>query len=263
MVQASKETFAAQAPKPRIVQFNKRRFSIRLETVFWQFLETLAEQRDLRLGQFIATVAGAYRGKNLSSYLRVICMLESERVLARAAIGSSGDNLLSAVQGCPSPGLILSRYRRIMACNDAFRAWLGPEHPPLIGAEVNTVVQLRAAGSFQNVWTELVAGRRRTAQAHVLYVRPGRMEAIQARLVALRSATGEHFHAVMWLAAPGGKHPTLRTRAEPASDAVDDAEAPPDGHEVEDEGEAPVAVGESASEIEPEIEVETEPGQPT
>ncbi len=43
-----------QTPKPRIVQYQNRRYSIRLEPVFWQTLDSLAEREGIRLGSFIA-----------------------------------------------------------------------------------------------------------------------------------------------------------------------------------------------------------------
>jgi len=64
-----------QAPKPRIVQYNNRRYSIRLEPVFWRALETLAERNQMRLGKFIAELEETYQGKNFSSFLRVFSML--------------------------------------------------------------------------------------------------------------------------------------------------------------------------------------------
>ena len=79
------QVVAAQAPKPRIVQYDRRRYSIRLESVFWKFLEFLAERRGMRLGRYIAGLAGSYRGNNLSSYLRVVCMLEAERKVAESS----------------------------------------------------------------------------------------------------------------------------------------------------------------------------------
>ena len=45
---------AAQMPKPRVVQHRGRRYSIRLESVFWKFLEYLAGRQGVRLGRYIA-----------------------------------------------------------------------------------------------------------------------------------------------------------------------------------------------------------------
>ena len=100
---------AAQAPKPRVVQHQHRRYSIRLEAVFWKFLDYLAARQGVRLGRYIAGLAASYGGNNLSSYLRVVCMLEAERSVAEAALDPTRDSLLALVRDCPSPGVIISR----------------------------------------------------------------------------------------------------------------------------------------------------------
>ena len=93
-----RNAIAAQAPKPRVVQYRGRRYSIRLETVFWKFLEYLAERRNIRLGRYIAGLAGAHDGNNLSSYLRVVCMLEAQRSVAETALGAAHGSLLALVR---------------------------------------------------------------------------------------------------------------------------------------------------------------------
>lgn len=205
---------AAQVPKPRIVQHNKRRFSIRLESAFWQFLEYLSEQRGLRLGRFIAELAGGYQGKNLSSYLRVVCMLEAERAVARAELDPTRDSLLGLLQACPSPGMLISQSRTILAYNAAFSEWIGPEHVRLAGLDLTSALQIRTVRSLASVWSDMVVGAQSNVQAHVLHVTPGRVNAAQAIIVPLRSQAGSEFYAVMWLAAKT-KAPSLTERTSP------------------------------------------------
>jgi len=190
---------AAQAPKPRVVQHRGRRYSIRLETIFWTFLDYLAARHGLRLGRYIAGLAAAYRGNNLSSYLRVVCMLEAERRLAERVLEPSRDSLLALVRDCPSPGIVLSRSRAILGYNTAFARWLGPGPRVLAGSALTDVLQLRAAKSLNEVWTDIIAGHQGTVKAHVLRVSPGLASAAQATIVPLRTGGEDGFYAVMWL----------------------------------------------------------------
>jgi len=192
---------AAQAPKPRVVQYRGRRYSIRLETVFWKYLEYLAGRRELRLGRYIAGLAAAYDGNNLSSYLRVVCMLEAQRSLAEAALDPARDSLLALVRDCPSPGVIVSRSRTILGYNTAFANWLGPGPRVLAGSELTDVLQIRTSRSLNEIWTDLITGARGTVKAQVLRFTPGRVSVAQATIVPLRSDRGEGFYAVLWLAA--------------------------------------------------------------
>lgn len=193
-----------QSPKPRIVQHRGRRYSIRLEPVFWQSLDALAEQRRIRLGRFVAEHAENYSGANFASYLRVICMLDAQQSLARATLRPSQSSLVDLVAGCTSPGMILSRHRTIIAYNESLEHWLGPAHKPLAGAELTTVMQVRTRRPLNEIWDEMLGGTLARADVNVLHVEPGRVIAAGARLLALRAPghipEEDEFYAVMWLA---------------------------------------------------------------
>ena len=188
-----------QSPKPRIVQYQNRRFSVRLEPVYWQALERLADRATMRLGQLIARLAGSYPGGNFSSFLRVYCMLDAERRLAQHQMEPNYSSLLDLVKTCPNPGLILSRYRSIIGFNDAFQSWIGPLETPINGANLTSVIQVRTRSSLNDVWQQMLSGRIQNADARILYVAPGRVNAAQATFVALHAERGDEFYAVMWL----------------------------------------------------------------
>ena len=214
-----------QAPKPRIVQYNNRRYSIRLEPVFWQALERLAEREGMRLGRFIAELAAPYTGNNFASHLRVISMVESERALARASLLPTQDNILDVVRACASPGLVLSRYRTILAHNDSFVEWLGAPVDSLAGADLTTVIQVRTRRPLNDLWLDMVAGNLASAEANVLHVEPGRVIAAAAKLLGLHPRDGEGFYAVMWLSAtrkpsPGPTGRRIVTRPSQNEDAA-------------------------------------------
>jgi predicted DNA-binding ribbon-helix-helix protein len=190
-----------QAPKPRIVQYQNRRYSIRLEPVFWQTLESLAEREGMRLGRFIAELAERYRGNNFASHLRVVSMVESERALAQASLLPTHDNILDVVRACASPGLVLSRFRTILAHNESFVEWLGAPAESLAGADLTTVIQVRTRRPLNDLWLDMVAGNLASAEANVLHVEPGRVIAAAAKLLGLHPRDGEGFYAVMWLSA--------------------------------------------------------------
>jgi len=190
----------SQIPKPRIVQHRGRRYSIRLEPVFWQALETLAETQGVRLGRFVAERAEGYRGGNFASYLRVLCMVEAGQALARASLRPSHGSVVDLVTSCTSPGLVLSRQRTIIAYNDSLAQWLGSAHGPLAGAELTSVMQVRTRRPLNELWEDLLTGAISRADINVLHVQPGRVTAAAARLLGLRAAEEDAFYAVMWLA---------------------------------------------------------------
>jgi len=203
-----------QTPKPRIVQYQNRRFSVRLEPVYWQALERLADRATMRLGQLIARLANSYPGGNFSSFLRVYCMLDAERRLAQHQMEPNYSSLLDLVKTCPNPGLILSRYRSIIGFNDAFQSWIGPLDTPINGANLTSVIQVRTRNSLNDVWQQMLSGRIQKADARILYVAPGRVNAAQATFVALHAERGDEFYAVMWLNVTNKTANAPRTRAQ-------------------------------------------------
>ncbi len=201
MARRALSAVGVQTPKPRIVQYQNRRYSIRLEPVFWQALESLAEREGMRLGRFIAELAARYNGNNFASHLRVISMVENERALAQASLLPTQDNILGVVRACASPGLVLSRYRTILAHNDGFLEWLGAPEESLAGADLTSVIQVRTRRPLNDLWLDMVAGNVASAEANVLHVEPGRVIAAAAKLLGLHPRDGEGFYAVMWLSA--------------------------------------------------------------
>ncbi len=206
-------TGANESPKPRIVQFRNRRYSVRLEPIYWRALERLAEHRNMRLGRFIAQLAEDFNGGNFSSYLRVHCMLEAERSLAQTHLSPAYGTLLDVVRGCPSPGLVLSRYRSIIAHNQAFAEWLGPLDQPLNGANLTSILQIRTKQSLNEVWQAMASGQLHQEEARILYVAPGRVNAAQATFIALHSESNDEFYAIMWLSVAAARA-TAPSRAE-------------------------------------------------
>lgn len=225
MVDVSNAEHNNQSPKPRIVQYQNRRFSVRLEPVYWQALERLADRATMRLGQLIARLATTYPGGNFSSFLRVYCMLDAERRLAQHQMEPNYSSLLDLVKTCPNPGLILSRYRSIIGFNEAFQNWLGPLDTPINGANLTSVIQVRTRNSLNDVWQQMLSGRIQRADARILYVAPGRVNAAQANFVALHAERGDEFYAVMWLNVAGTQPAPPRTSAraesKPASQQPD------------------------------------------
>lgn len=201
-----------QAPRPRIVQYRNRRYSIRLEPVFWQVLDQLARREGVRLGRYIADLADRSSGANFSSYLRVKCMLEAEQALARAELGVGGRDgagIVELVETAFTPGLLLSRYRTIVLCNEAFLNWMEDTSRPPHGADLTSLLQVRTRGSLNALWLDMVAGSVSGFEASVLRVDPGRVLTARARVVAMPMAGDRDFRAVMWLA-PGRRSAPAR-----------------------------------------------------
>jgi predicted DNA-binding ribbon-helix-helix protein len=194
---------------------------VRLEPVFWRALEHLSERAGVRLGEYIAHQADRCPGGNFSSFLRVHCMLNHEEKIAEAALEANYTSLMAVVRAAPVPGVILSRYRSIIGANAAFMEWLGPIDVAITGANLTTVIQVRTRHPLNDVWQKMLEGQKEEADARVLYVAPGRVNAAKANFVAVHADQGKEFYAIMWLSVANPKQPSVLRNAvnEPISAA--------------------------------------------
>ncbi len=182
-----------------MVQFNNRRFSIRLEPIFWQELELQAERSNQRLGRYVGELAAGFQGSNFSSYLRVLCMLGSERSRAQANLRAGRTSILDLVLTAFEPGLLLSRYRTIISYNGGFRDWLGRDRLPAAGSDLTSAIQVRTARPLNDIWLDLIAGTIISADVNILHVQPGRVLAAPARFVSVPAQDEAEFYAVLWI----------------------------------------------------------------
>ena len=202
----------ADRPQPRIVQHNHRRYSVRLEQVFWRTLERLAQARGQRLGGLIAALAETYQGGNFSSYLRTYCMVELERARVAADLATEGSGLVEALHACPTPGLILGPGRVVVAHNQALGGWLGEDHAPILEAPLSAHFQLRPAPALGRAEEAARTGAAFVTPIQLVYAAPGRVSLAPGRLVAVRGREGQGY-CLIWLAQAAARSPAARPAA--------------------------------------------------
>ncbi|WP_120496432.1 ribbon-helix-helix domain-containing protein [Kiloniella sp. EL199] len=192
--------FADQAPKARIVQYNKKRYSIRLEPVFWRALEMVASDHDLKVGKFIGKLETIYQGPNFSSFLRVFCMISAERHIASAEADTNKDTLLSIINASPSPAALIAQDMTIIASNNAFYNWIGEDKYALEGSSINKLFQLRTKGLLQDNLKELLTAQTTHIDARVIRMIPGKVITAQARMVRASLFKQKKQNIVIWIA---------------------------------------------------------------
>lgn len=205
MVNRLGERVRPQANVVRVVQFGNTRKSFRLEAVFWDALARMAREKGVRLGKLIGALAEDFAGGNLTSHLRVACMLQAQAQLARLAVAASPEPFERAFRACPAGGLLLNPESRILAQNEALELWLGPDHAPVVGERFADVFRVRHERPFAELWESLVSGRRRVHRFPVLYMSPGRVSAAEATLMAIGREPGGSPFALAWLASRGSR----------------------------------------------------------
>lgn len=188
-------------PQPRIVQFQKRRFALRLESIFWQQLERIAKKRGQRLGGLVAGLSEICEGVNLTSFIRGFCMVEAEMENARYRLAAGSFDLVDVMRGCPAPALLLSEERTILEINPALQRWVEMvphEHLPFKQQQLEQSFEPRIGRSLEETVDQMREGKLKRAQFQMSYIGdPKNPRNVMATMVGL--SVGSMFYLLIWL----------------------------------------------------------------
>jgi predicted DNA-binding ribbon-helix-helix protein len=203
----------ALTTRTRTLQFRKKRTSIRLEEVFWEYLEEVAKIEKRQLGPLIGRMSRDYVSGNLTAYLRGVCMPDC---LARLAFGSmEGSSLKKASKKevpssevlhvfhlTPCPGVLLSAQATILDCNASVLNWLGRERRTLVGADLGSLLRLQMGQSFARFWDGLVSGQTELSVRQALVLLPGKLTATEISFIRLQRRAEAPPNYIAWFAPP-------------------------------------------------------------
>jgi len=188
-------------PQPRIVQFQKRRYALRLESIFWQQLERIAKKRGQRLGGLVAGLADICEGVNLTSFIRGFCMVEAEMENAKYRLAAGGFDLTDVMRGCPAPALLLNDERVILEINPALQRWVEQvphEMQPLKQQRLEQSFEPRIGRSLDDTVSQMREGKLKRAQFQMSYIGDGKAPRnVMATMTGL--SVGSVFYLLIWL----------------------------------------------------------------
>jgi|SRR5579872_4671839 len=186
--------------RQRILQVAGRRYSLRLETCYWETLTAIAVRRRQRLNQLVAEIAALAEDANLAARLRVFCLEESRQATQAREFAVDRTSVLGLVESAPVPALAIDASGRIIAVNAAFSAWLGTAAEPLAGTPLlrHFRFHCQAGRTIEALWKELGGGWTTTEAARMIHITPGRVLAVNARLVPVVVTRGRPL-CVVWV----------------------------------------------------------------
>jgi predicted DNA-binding ribbon-helix-helix protein len=185
--------------RTRTLQFRGQRTSLRLENVFWEYLEGAARNAGYQLGPMIGRIAEKFSGGNLSSHLRAACML---RALRDAGTPQTAQETVISLPDMfhltPMPGMLTSSSASILDANGALLEWLRKDRAQLLGGNLGSLLRLQQGQSFARFWEALQTTRAPSSSRMALMLLPGRLAA--AEIVCVRLAREERADSqyVVW-----------------------------------------------------------------
>lgn len=188
-------------PQQKILQHDKQRIAIRLEHEFWSQIETCAAAEKRKLSTLVFDVlADAGENANRAAVMRVFCIrwLRQRLNQAKQAAANSPD-LQTVLSACPSPCVIMTAEKAIIAYNGAFArqilAGLAPETDRK-RKPGNISLTFRLATPLETIYDDLVSDIGRYRDTKASFVQADKTIDTYARFCLIRSETG-------------GKHPLL------------------------------------------------------
>jgi predicted DNA-binding ribbon-helix-helix protein len=188
--------------RTRTLQFRGQRTSLRLENVFWEYLESAARHAGSQLGPMIGRMAEKFVGGNLSSHLRAACMLHALKNASSPATDRSlAISATDLFHMTPSPGLLASPSASILDANGAFLDWLRKEKEQLLGENLGSLLRLQQGQSFARFWETLTTTRTPASARMALMLLPGRLAAAEVLCVRLSGDERADSQYVVWFKA--------------------------------------------------------------
>lgn len=169
-----------EQPKPRILQHNKKRYSLRLEEVFWSQLKSIAQREHKRPGALIAELDRNHKGPNLSSYVRSFCMNDLQRQQLQNSGSGKSINAMDAIKASPASALVLNEDGLIIDTNPALLKWLGDPLPPVINNHFTNLFIPRMSRSFADTLELMQTRNLKRTQMQVVYTRPRTNQKVSA-----------------------------------------------------------------------------------
>jgi len=167
----------------RVVQFNGKRYSLKLNDDTWAVLEQVAARRKQRLGKLIDTIAHTMpTGSNLAASLRSFCLtalqaqiVELKDKLSRQRLVAQGMSLSVIADACPTPCFVANGKHLLMKANRLAQKWLGLDEALLLGKPLEQIFQVKTEAPLAKIIAQFGAGRVFTAPVRLVCLLPGRV----------------------------------------------------------------------------------------
>jgi len=186
--------------KLRQIQLDGRRHAISIEPIYWECLQSAADELGLRLNQLVVTLARAEEGpNNLAARLRLFCIRRLRRQLGQARLAPSRFNLADLINAAPSPCFAVRPDRRIVHANDALGELVGEEAKDIVGDPADKFFRIRFPQPLADVWARFTLAGARAEQGSIAMMIPGKLSVRRMTACPIKQRGSGNFLALIYL----------------------------------------------------------------
>lgn len=199
------------ASRQRIFQRNKQRIAIRLEEDYWTTLDACAKERGVKVSDLVFdAIDGTGPHGNRTAQLRVFCLGWLRERLAQVGQAESSFQLQTILSACPSPCVIMTKEKAIVAYNSAFAHAIIGKLSPEEGTDASgEPLTFKLETPLETIHTELLAAKTRFHETSAAFLRQQKMVSARARFCLLDAGKGKNSPLLCYLMAfQGGMEDT-------------------------------------------------------
>lgn len=141
----------------RVFQRHGLRLSVRLENIYWDQLQELADTDAISLNSLIFQVTGNLAPSvNRTAALRTYCIYRMRQEMVLTSMQTGNIDLAAIITACPVPVMILTPERKIAAYNPAFVEQILPSQDGTPGKEVRAPLRLTFSRPFNQIVKQII-----------------------------------------------------------------------------------------------------------
>lgn len=133
-----------------------RRKGIKLEEIFWEVLQDIANEKGISLGELIGDIEEKFtESKNLTSILRVKCLNWMRSRNIDLVTVTDQKNIQSLLHACPIPSVALSSTKRLYAYNQQFLSYTARGFPAIDPKDIPFKLKLILDTPIETIFARL------------------------------------------------------------------------------------------------------------
>ena len=178
----------------RIIQYKGKRSNIRLEALFWEILERMAEEKRCKLNVLVTKlIAEDDSGNNNTAYLRyrAVAWLNGNLFSANERLFLQNTEVRAVLNATGLPAFIFSETNAVSRYNYAFKKWLKINVHGIIKDQELGHLRISFRRSFGAIKTDLEAGKGVLDNEKGAILLPGLVFPVTMNLVALNNYAAE------------------------------------------------------------------------
>ena len=193
----------ASKTRQRIFQRDKKRYAIRLEEEFWTQLEVCARTEGRKLSDILFEAIGsAEQGSNRTSLLRLYCLKWLRNRLNEPRQQGGGLDIQTVLSACPSPCVIMTKEKAIVAYNTAFADNIVSRLTASgKGADKDSPLTFKLDTPLEEIHGVLLRGKVRYRDTRAAFIKKDKIIQVGARFCLLESDKGPSTSLLCYLMA--------------------------------------------------------------